>query len=1164
MDAEEDSLDHLTPKKLPPSLSTSASLDAPAFRPSPNKRLSFIATPSPTANSSNSTNPSPGARSGTGHARRPSRAERYDKLVERARGMLIKSPKVGESDTRSTESGGEKEAGLEEEEWRECVESLLMVVDGMVSYFASNRFQESLLTCDDAQGRQLATHDELAAQLKIAQSNLTLAGAHSDFLEETLRRRDSLSFAGAGSKQLQRGSSDLARASTDSTNGEEVLKETKTGGFFSRGSISSRKKPSPQSLLNSMIGTSAGTTSNGDESDSSLTPPTTKSIQELQSEIRSLKSTLAALQTSHATLLSSNTALSSSSATLLTKNAELEKSKDDLMGELENLSVELFEEANKMVSDERKARSKAEGEVRDLTGEVERLERALEDLRAENGEEAFRRAEEELQLALGITIPIAVDVSKANSHSTLMDRTKSSTHSLPRLEIPETTTSTMLGGTSPLSLTPSPALLSSTELSRKPSLTPSEKAPAGRKWYSFSRGESATTSPNVETEDSPLLDAVEPAAQNGSGAERRSSRGGEQERRPSNGNAKSALMQRFDSEISESNTSSAASVRTFASENFSEEETPFPDELEMQRSWRSEGKPGNSSANARESAVEKGGELRPVDLDKENAALGLRSPLDVDSNFPSFSPSKNRSAPPSALLLSPRRAGSDPTTEEATPTSVTFPTIKSPPSPASPGPHRISSRPIPRSSSSDFPPEAAYPSVGSASGYMASSAASFYPLPPSPMDGVPLLPSVNAKAGPSTPRGSISRSALERFNNSVVSANSPPTVPLPTTAPRQSLSTNPDPASDSIPRRRGASPSPLDVSFEEESSPNSFSSSSRPSSRSNSTTASRAAAAIASLGPSSGKSPKSPNAARWKEKASVLSTSPSLPNLSGGAWPKRGASEEAVPDLPNGFDPKFGGRVSPVMAIGGRIPRGRSSSGKVDSSNTDSGTSARGAEKIPASSSSSVSSSPSSSSTFQGNSSTSTVGGGGGRERPDSSSANAASTTYRSPLRSSTASNTTPTQVRSPSNASLSQSLLTPKSSIKKPRSIPSPIFTGTAPPLTPIPKLPTSVSTVWKNKHNVPLPPGMTDSSYTGISPSPSYEAVFTALEPTRESGMVKSGSVELNPFEAGLGGAGSGSGMSFPSEKSANDLDSLMRNIVSMSESLFGDEIEEYDLDD
>lgn len=141
-ETKEDTLDHLTPKKLPPTFPTNAALDAPAFRPSPNKRLSFISTPSPSAlaNSSNATNQSTVGRSGPGHARRPSRAERYDKLVERARGMLVKRPKSGGSDTRSIDSRGEKEAGLEEEEWRECVESLLMVVDGMVSHFANNDF----------------------------------------------------------------------------------------------------------------------------------------------------------------------------------------------------------------------------------------------------------------------------------------------------------------------------------------------------------------------------------------------------------------------------------------------------------------------------------------------------------------------------------------------------------------------------------------------------------------------------------------------------------------------------------------------------------------------------------------------------------------------------------------------------------------------------------------------------------------------------------------------------------------------------------------------------------------------------------------------------------------------------------------------------------------
>lgn len=56
--------------------------------------------------------------SNTRHSRIPSRSERYDTLVESARALL-----------QQTDGGSHKP---EEDAWRECVGSLLNVIDGMV------------------------------------------------------------------------------------------------------------------------------------------------------------------------------------------------------------------------------------------------------------------------------------------------------------------------------------------------------------------------------------------------------------------------------------------------------------------------------------------------------------------------------------------------------------------------------------------------------------------------------------------------------------------------------------------------------------------------------------------------------------------------------------------------------------------------------------------------------------------------------------------------------------------------------------------------------------------------------------------------------------------------------------------------------------------------
>lgn len=65
----------------------------------------------------------------TKHRRRPSRAERYESLVEGARRLSLKgiNDRIGED--------GEVHEPVGEDEWRECVTNLLLVVDGMVSFF---------------------------------------------------------------------------------------------------------------------------------------------------------------------------------------------------------------------------------------------------------------------------------------------------------------------------------------------------------------------------------------------------------------------------------------------------------------------------------------------------------------------------------------------------------------------------------------------------------------------------------------------------------------------------------------------------------------------------------------------------------------------------------------------------------------------------------------------------------------------------------------------------------------------------------------------------------------------------------------------------------------------------------------------------------------------
>ncbi|GAA6054099.1 hypothetical protein JCM3770_006172 [Rhodotorula araucariae] len=374
------------------------------------------------------------------HARRPSRAERYEAIVSSARDVLkrgewrssgegVEGIGLGLSGSMGTGEGGSqgKPAGAArspmEEEWQDAVRSLLKVVDGM--------------------SQQLATHDDLAAQLKIAQSNLALAETHSEFLEDTLRRRESRTSVSQGMTrhhsgttvhppplpQARRGSGDTATDSSSSGGlfglGLAGDGDGSTGakGFFR---LPSKRKPTPSnasvpsaSPANSMpppngpfsyglrsvsssphlnetspnpsasptwqprFSTSTASSSNDDTSFAALVNGVGRSPTQLSGEVFTLRTQVSSLETECAALRSNNTSLKRSNETLIGKCAELEKTKEDLMSELENLSVELFSEANALVANERKARAKADEEVEHLRGQIDVLNSQLASLRLE-------------------------------------------------------------------------------------------------------------------------------------------------------------------------------------------------------------------------------------------------------------------------------------------------------------------------------------------------------------------------------------------------------------------------------------------------------------------------------------------------------------------------------------------------------------------------------------------------------------------------------------------------------------------------------------------------------------------------------------------------------------------------------------------------------------
>ncbi|GAA6002696.1 uncharacterized protein JCM10292_002972 [Rhodotorula paludigena] len=451
------------------------------------------------------------------HARRPSRAERYEAIVSTARDVLQRGS-TGPSRLSREYDGGvglglsqsspptrrdaerrrsrlEDDAGpgakVDEREWQDAVRSLLKVVDGMT--------------------QQLATHDDLAAQLKIAQSNLTLAEVHSEFLEESLRRRDSRS---SNSQNMVRHLSGTAIAPPPMPQGRRGSGDAATdsgssGGLFGLGlggdgeasgakaffRLPSKRKPVAS---NTSASTTPGNNLSANQSLRSLSsspllndtspnpaaspsaPPrlstsTSSSVDEnaspqLSAEVFTLQSQVSSLENECAALRSNNTSLKRSNETLVGKCAELEKTKEDLMSELENLSVELFSEANALVADERKARAAAEAEIADLRTEIEALNSQLAILRQ-------------------------VIASRSAAAAAAPDETSPDLPSLPH-SAPTTPLMASSGTLQPYSASParmaSPAQTAPDGHDRPVSVASVGSTSSGRKWFSFSRAASQT------------------------------------------------------------------------------------------------------------------------------------------------------------------------------------------------------------------------------------------------------------------------------------------------------------------------------------------------------------------------------------------------------------------------------------------------------------------------------------------------------------------------------------------------------------------------------------------------------------------------------------------------------------------------------------------------
>lgn len=329
-------------------------------------------------------------------------------------------------------------------ELKEALRKVLLVADKMSETLASLRAAHQSL---ESQNRVLRDREtDLETSLLLANSNLTLERANNEMLEEALKREGSAGAAkDLGWKRwseregLKRaattGSGEIKRTSTPQPEGEDGSRRRSSSSgdsnsistsptiptapsgpaapaessrFFKfrfgagvRDSVSAKvsptlpNKPAIMPPVGSISGnyahltsaslpslhattTTTTVTESPGPSRPSTPPPTKEDLTALRRELDSLKAQFSTMQTEHSALKSSHASLDASHKTLT-------KDKQSLEEELESLSQALFEEANKMVADERKKCAAYEEELEVCRSEKDALKGALKVVEAENG-----------------------------------------------------------------------------------------------------------------------------------------------------------------------------------------------------------------------------------------------------------------------------------------------------------------------------------------------------------------------------------------------------------------------------------------------------------------------------------------------------------------------------------------------------------------------------------------------------------------------------------------------------------------------------------------------------------------------------------------------------------------------------------------------------------
>jgi hypothetical protein len=331
-------------------------------------------------------------------------------------------------------------------------------------------FRSGLQTAQVAQLK--ASHVDLEAELKIARSNLALAETHAESLEEALRRRPlpptspseqqkpeepgaeerasrtrerSGSFWRLGKRKQSPGPpgrpsavtvappTPPPRSSTShSTYSDEgrSLRHTASSPALPKTPISALfgyDQIPPPLPSDSAIATGSATSSPVlSRLDTSFTPSPTQSfdrqhpnadVTDLHHALEEARAAYASLNAVHMSLASEHQGLRSSHAKLLAERDRLQTAHDNLQNEVEALSQSLFEEANKMVADERRAKDAVEKELKRARAQVDELKLALqaadktaEDyaqrepvVERENRDLRSRVAELELEAELGLS-----------------------------------------------------------------------------------------------------------------------------------------------------------------------------------------------------------------------------------------------------------------------------------------------------------------------------------------------------------------------------------------------------------------------------------------------------------------------------------------------------------------------------------------------------------------------------------------------------------------------------------------------------------------------------------------------------------------------------------------------------------------------------------------